>query len=335
MTLDEFIRDRTDVRELKRAIAVKMSLTNLAHSLISTLLQVSEPFVSKWVAYYHAEGVASLHLHYEGAPSYLSPAARQAVIAYLQTQPSWRLEEVVHYLETRYQVIYQSPQSNYDLLTEAGLSWKRTQPVNPKKNEAQVVAKRAELKDVLSALFPAVQQGTVSVLMEDECHLRWGDVCGYVWGQRDQRIEVPLTNARQWQTYYGALDVFTGEFLVQPYPAGKGIYTVEYLKWLQSRRPDQRLVLIWDGASYHQSAETRAYLAELNAGLPEADWKITCLLFAPHAPEQNPVEDAWLRAKTFLRKHFAECLTFAAVKQLFLEFLQQQVFEFPKLAWYR
>lgn len=335
MTLDEFIRGSTDVRELKRAMAVKMSLADLAHTLISTLLQVSEPFVSKWVASYHAGGVACLHLQYEGAPSYLSPAARQEVIAYLQTQPSWRLEAVVHYLETGYQVIYQSPQSYYDLLTEAGLSWKRTQPVNPKKDEAQVLAKRAELKDVLAALYPAVQQGTVSVLMEDECHLHWGDVCGYVWGQRDHRIEVPLTNARERQTYYGALDVFTGEFLVHPYPAGKGIYTVAYLKWLQSQRPDQRLVLIWDGASYHKYAETRAYLAEVNAGLPEADWKITCLLFAPHAPEQNPVEDAWLRAKTFLRKHFAECLTFADVQQLFLEFLQQQVFEFPKLAWYR
>ena len=335
MTLDEFINASTDVRELKRALAVKMSLTDLAHTLISSLLQVSEPFVSKWVAGYSADGVAGLYLQYEGSTSYLSPAARQEVIAYLRTQPSWRLEELVQHLDTRYQVVYQSPQSYYDLLTEAGLSWKRTQPINPKKNEAQVLEKRLELKDTLTALAPAVQRGEVSVFMEDECHLLWGDVCGYVWGRRDQRIEIPLTNARERQTYYGALDVFTGDFLVHPYPAGKGIYTVAYLKWLESQRPGQRLVLIWDGASYHKYAETRAYLAEVNAGLPEADWKITCLLFAPHAPEQNPVEDAWLRAKTFIRKHFVACPTFARVKQLFLEFLQQQVFEFPKKAWYR
>lgn len=335
MTLDDFISTSTDSRELKRALAVKMSLTDLAHTLISTLLQVSEPFVSKWVACYHADGVAGLRLHYAGSTGYLNPAAHAEVIAYLQTQPTWKLEELVQHLETRYQVVYQSLQSYYALLTEAGLSWKRTQPANPKKSKEQVLEKRAELKDLLSVLAPAVQQGEVSVFMEDECHLCWGDVCGYVWGRRDQRIEVPLTNARERQTYYGALDVFTGAFLVHPYPAGKGVYTVEYLKWLQSQRPGHRLVLIWDGASYHKYAETRAYLEEVNAGLPEAEWKITCLLFAPHAPEQNPVEDVWLQAKTFIRKHFAEGLTFASIKKLFLEFLQQQVFAFPKLAWYR
>jgi putative transposase len=110
-----------------------MSLTDLAHTLISSLLQVSEPFVSKWVACYSADGMAGLHLQYEGSTSYLSPVARQEVIAYLRTQPSWRSEELVQHLDLRYQVVYQSPQSYYDLLTEAGLSWKRTQPVNPKK----------------------------------------------------------------------------------------------------------------------------------------------------------------------------------------------------------
>jgi transposase len=141
-----------------------MSLTNLTHTLISTLPQESEPFVSKWVACYHAEGVAGLALQYEGSTSYLSPTARQEIIAYLRTPPSWRLEELVQHLETRYQVAYQSPQSYYDILTEAGLSWKRTQPINPKKNDDQVLEKRGELKYVLTALAPAVHQGTVSVV---------------------------------------------------------------------------------------------------------------------------------------------------------------------------
>ena len=28
-------------------------------------------------------------------------------------------------------------------------------------------------------------------------------------------------------------------------------------------------------------------------------WQITCIRFAPNAPEQNPVEDVWLQAKNF------------------------------------
>ena len=32
-----------------------------------------------------------------------------------------------------------------------------------------------------------------------------GDLQGYVWGRTDERIEVPIVNERERQTYYGAL----------------------------------------------------------------------------------------------------------------------------------
>ncbi len=42
--------------------------------------------------------------------------------------------------------------------------------------------------------------------MLDEFHLLWGVLCGYIWGKSDRRIEVEMTNQKQRQTYYGALD---------------------------------------------------------------------------------------------------------------------------------
>jgi putative transposase len=38
------------------------------------------------------------------------------------------------------------------------------------------------------------------VLFVDECHLLWGDILGYVWGPRGERIEVPILNDRDRQT---------------------------------------------------------------------------------------------------------------------------------------
>jgi len=55
----------------------------------------------------------------------------------------------------------------------------------------------------------------------DECHLLGGDVCGYVWGKTNLRIEVPIRNEKDRQTY-GALDAQTKEFIVQEYSAGNG-----------------------------------------------------------------------------------------------------------------
>lgn len=62
--------------------------------------------------------------------------------------------------------------------------------------------------------------------------------------------------------------------------------------------------------------------------------QVTCLVFAPHAPDQNPVEDVWLRGKNFLRRHFYENKTFNQVRDCFVQFLNKQVFDFKKIEWY-
>ncbi len=99
--------------------------------------------------------------------------------------------------------------------------------------------------------------------MIDECHLLWNNLCGYVWGNTDERVEIPMTNQRSKQTYYGALDYGTKEFLVKPYQKADSQYTVEFVKYLQKQRPNQRITLIWDRASYHQYDKMKEYLEEI------------------------------------------------------------------------
>ena len=172
------------------------------------------------------------------------------------------------------------------------------------------------------------------VLLEDECHLVWGNVCGLAWGKRNTPIVVPMTNARERQTYYGALNFLTQDFHLYEAATGNGVNTVAYLQWCQTLYPDKPLVLLWDGASYHRGEEMQKFLAQENAGLAEADWKITCMRFAPNAPEQNPVEDVWLKGKTYLRKQFALNKTFAQVKRCFSSFLKSLRLTSTKFSWY-
>ena len=61
-----------------------------------------------------------------------------------------------------------------------------------------------------------IESGQLIVLFQDECHLLWGDVCGYVWGPQNARVEVPMTNERERQTYYGVVNLATGQCLIQP-----------------------------------------------------------------------------------------------------------------------
>ena len=97
-------------------------------------------------------------------------------------------------------------------------------------------------------------------------------------------LVVPIVNERDQQTYYGALDYFNHEFLVQAYPQGNWEHTISFLNYKQEQRPHQRIAIIWDGASYHRSQEVKDYLQSLNTERPQPSWQLTCIRFAPNAP---------------------------------------------------
>ncbi|BAZ22241.1 transposase [Kalymmatonema gypsitolerans NIES-4073] len=104
----------------------------------------------------------------------------------------------------------------------------------------------------------------------------WGDAIGYVWGKTDSEIAVPVVNERDKQTYYGAVDYMTGEFLLKAYDAGNSDSTIDYLRYLLTQSPNQKLLIFWDGATYHRSKELRGFLDEINQGLPTNQWQIYC-----------------------------------------------------------
>ena len=68
-------------------------------------------------------------------------------------------------------------------------------------------------------------------------------------GNTKERIEVPVINERQKQTYFGALNYDTQEFLVQPYNKGDSSNAIAFVKYLVAQFPQSRIALIWDGAS--------------------------------------------------------------------------------------
>lgn len=332
-TLEDII-DAPENLEVKRALAVKMFFSDFKTDDICNLLNVSDSFVSKWKIIYENEGAKALKVNYQGGTGFLTEKQHIQILLHLENKPHCSVEELRNYIEDQFGIIYQSKQSYYDFLKAGGLSWHQTQAVNPQRDEQQVLQKREAIKKKLEARKTEILSGEVVVFAEDECHLVWGDTMGFVWGQRNERTEVPIVNAKQRQSYYGVMNLANQAVKIAPYERGNGENTVAFIKQLQALYPNKKLIIIWDGASYHDGQEVQEYLSEINRDLEEKDWKVTCLFFAPHAPDQNPVEDVWLQGKTFLRKHFYENKTFNQVKQRFLNFLNKKVFNFGKAGWY-
>lgn len=138
----ELIEGNPDPRELKRALAVKLVIQDYSYREIQKILNVSIGFISKWKQIFESQGVSGLNLGYKGASSYLNSQQRIDVITWLKSKAYWDLTELQHQIEDKYKVTFKSKQSYYDLFAEAGISWKKTQKKNPRKDPDLVEQKK-------------------------------------------------------------------------------------------------------------------------------------------------------------------------------------------------
>lgn len=137
-----FLREQRDVREYRRALAVKLALQGYTCETISDMLDVSLGFVSQAKKAYETQGVTGLILKYQGFKPYLSQEERTSVIDWLKSQQEWSVERLQAYIQATYGVVFQSRQSYYQLLDDAGMSHKKTQGAPPQRDDARVAAKK-------------------------------------------------------------------------------------------------------------------------------------------------------------------------------------------------
>jgi transposase len=214
-SLEASIESNPDPRELKRAITVKMSMEGYPDQIISQILGVSKSFIRDWKKAFNAEGIAGIKLGYQGAKGKLTSEQKAEILEWLRNKNYWHLDELINHLEDKYDVVYKSKQSYYDLFESGKISWKRSQKVNPKFEEELVKKKREEINIFLAKHNTEIELGEMVVLFIDECHLRSRDVCGYVWGETNSRVEIPIKNEKERQTYFGALNYRTKEFTIE------------------------------------------------------------------------------------------------------------------------
>ncbi len=139
--LQEFIDNRPDAREVRKALAVKLVYQGYKYEEIQTILDVSVGSITSWKQSYKEYGISGLRLNHQGRKSYLSNEQREEVLSWLQTKDTWELGELEYKLAFEYDVIYESKRSYYNLFDAAGISWKKTTSLNPKADPEAVAEK--------------------------------------------------------------------------------------------------------------------------------------------------------------------------------------------------
>lgn len=144
--LQTFIRRERDSRQVKKALAVKLSYQGYGYEEIVAILDVSLGAVSNWKQAYEQSGLAGFKPNHKGRQSYLSASEREAVVQWLQSRETWNVDDLEYHLAEQYGVTYEAKSSYHELLSAAGFSWKKTSAANPKADAEAVAAKKSPSK---------------------------------------------------------------------------------------------------------------------------------------------------------------------------------------------
>lgn len=101
---------------------------------------------------------------------------------------------------------------------------------------------------------------TVIVAM-DEASLYLQATPMAVWGPRGQPLVMRCEPSRTKTSFYGALNLKTGQVLAQEVAQMTAATTASYLESLLSRYPEVPLLLLWDRAPWHRGEQIREVLA--------------------------------------------------------------------------
>jgi transposase len=156
-----------------------------------------------------------------------------------------------------------------------------------------------KLGDTLAGIRRDWAQGQpLKLMFQDEA--RFGRIADVrrCWAPKPMR---PLCTAMLTHEYtyaYGAVDVCTGQLDSLILPNVNTICMQLFVNEVAARYPNERIVMVMDGAGWHRS---EALIAPTNMLL---------IRLPPYAPELNPVEHVWdeLREKYFHNRVF-ESLT--------------------------
>jgi transposase len=150
--------------------------------------------------------------------------------------------------------------------------------------------RQAWLQDAWPTILRAAKRRRGLILFEDEASFaQWGSL-SYTWARRGQQPEVPTSGKRKGYKVFGAIEYFSGRLF---YQGIEGRFNSEsYQAFLQRimAQTTEHLFLIHDGARYHTSAATQAFL------LAHSD-RFTEYPLPSYSPDYNPIEYLWKKTK--------------------------------------
>jgi len=302
---------KDDVRVVRRTtVLLDLLVHHVPMAVLCERWGLSCSCLYDWQRAFVLYGLESLrYRHSGGRRPKLTPKQKQRLVELLEAGPlvvgcetaCWDAVLIRVLIWREFGVLY-NRQYVCTLLHNLGFSFQKARFVSDHLDAAK---RLAWLEQKWPTILRAAKRRRGLILFEDEASFaQWGSL-SYTWARRGQQPEVKTSGKRKGYKVFGAIEYFSGRLF---YQGLEGRFNSEsYQEFLQMimAQTTQHLFLIHDGARYHTSASTQAFLAAHSERITEHP-------LPSYSPDYNPIEYLWRKTKKRAthNKYFKE---FAAV----------------------
>jgi transposase len=285
-----------DVRLVRRTtVLIDLLVHHVPMAVLCERWGLSSSCLYDWQRAFLLHGVESLrYRHGGGRRPKLTPRQKQRLVEILKAGPlvvgcetaCWDAVLIRVLIWREFGVLY-NRQYVCTLLHNLGFSFQKARFVS---DHLDTVKRLVWLEQKWPTIVRAAKRRRGLILFEDEASFaQWGSL-SYTWARRGQQPEVPTSGKRKGYKVFGAIEYFSGRLFSQGL---EGRFNSEsYQAFLQMilAQTTQHLFLIHDGARYHTSASTQAFL------VVHSD-RITAEPLPSYSPDYNPIEYLWKKTK--------------------------------------
>jgi transposase len=159
-------------------------------------------------------------------------------------------------------------------------------------------------------------------LSEDEASLYLQATTTSVWAPVGQTPVVKASPQRDKISFYGTLDLVSGQEIVTQAEKMNSEATAVHLKKILASYPAQHILLFWDRATWHGGEAVKQLLAE--------NPRLAVMKYPPAAPDLNPQEHVWKAARLHV-SHNHDQSKLAGLATRFEDFLRTNKFNYSFL----
>ncbi len=287
---------RNDVRLVRRTtVLIDLLVHHVPVAVLCERWDLSPACIYGWQQAFLLRGLDSLvSSHGGGRRPKLAPKQKRRFVELIDAGPlvvgcetaCWTSVLIRVLIWREFGVLYNC-QYVCTLLHNLGFSFQKARFVSDHLDAAR---RQHWLQQEWPRILRAAQRRKGLILFEDEASFaQWGSL-SYTWARRGQQPEVKTSGKRKGYKVFGAIEYCSGRLFYQGIEGRFNSESSQGFLQMIVEQTTQPLFLIHDGARYHTSAATQAFLAAPRD-------RITVEPLPSYSPDYNPIEYLWKKTK--------------------------------------